>query len=136
VNYGLTAYATLTVAAVKMLHCVWVPGTPAHQRRLFIQGDRVCDYRGWQAPYVLLVSILAAIPILLPLVAAWSRRPTRKDIQSMQRLMQHVGPPPLADDIRLGVKRALVDPYVPAAFYWEAVLMTQRLVRALACLPI
>jgi hypothetical protein len=129
VNYCLTAYATLTVAAVKMLHCVWVPGTPTHQRRLFIEGDRVCNYLGWQVPYILLVALLAAVPAVLPLIAAWSRRPTRNDIESMRDLREYDSPHPLADDIRLGVKRALVDPYVHSAFYWEAVLMTQRLVR-------
>ncbi len=75
VNFGLTAYATLTVAAVKMLHCVWVPGTPLDQRRLFVRGSVVCSYSGWQAPYILLVALLVAIPALLPfaggLVASW-----------------------------------------------------------------
>jgi hypothetical protein len=128
VNYGLTAYATLTVAAVKMLHCVWVPGTPPSERRLFVRGSRVCDYTGWQAPYVLLVALLAAVPLMLPLVALWSRRPTRNDIESMRQLREYDSPHDLRDDVRLGVKRALVDPYLSKAFWWEAVLMTQRLV--------
>jgi hypothetical protein len=46
--FGLTAYATVTSAVVKMLHCVWVPGTPPSERRLFIRGSVTCDYFGWQ----------------------------------------------------------------------------------------
>jgi hypothetical protein len=107
VNFGLTAYATLTVAALKMLHCVWVPGTPASERRLFVRGSVVCDFSGWQAPYIVLVAILVAIPVLLPLVAAWSRRPARF----------------LWDgDVRVGVRRALVDSYHHRAYWWEAAL--------------
>jgi hypothetical protein len=66
VNFGLTAYATLTVAALKMLHCVWVPGTPLEERRLFVRASVVCNYSGWQVPYILLVAILVAIPAVLP----------------------------------------------------------------------
>ncbi len=66
VNFGLTAYATLTVTALKMLHCVWVPGTPSKERRLFVQASVVCNYSGWQVPYILLVAILVAIPAVLP----------------------------------------------------------------------
>ncbi len=102
--------------------CVWgVPNTPVDERRLFIQGDRVCSYSGWQAPYVLLVAILAAIPFLLPVAAAWSRRPPRSDsMHSTRSSSKQVGPHPLpvTDDIRLGVRRALVDPYEHSAFYW------------------
>ena len=46
VNLGLTVYAGLTVACVKLLHCVHIPGTPASTRHLFLQvwctGLRVC----------------------------------------------------------------------------------------------
>jgi hypothetical protein len=74
VNFGVTAYSTITVATIKMLHCVWVPGTPRHQRRLFIRGSVVCDYSGWQAPYILVLTALVVVPVALPLVAAWSRQ--------------------------------------------------------------
>ena len=113
VNFGLTAYATLTVAALKMLHCVWVPGTPLSERRLFIRGSVVCEYSGWQAPYILLVAFLVAIPATLPFAAAWSRRR---------------GGAPWIVDVRLGVRRALVDSYHHRAYWWEAALMAQRLV--------
>jgi hypothetical protein len=34
------------------------------------------------------------------------------------------------EDIRLGVRRALVEAYVDHMFWWEASMMVQRLVRA------
>lgn len=114
VNFGLTAYATLTVAAIKMLHCVWVPGTSPEERRLFVHASVVCHFSGWQAPYVVLVVLLVAVPALLPFAAAWSRR---------------VGGSAWDNDVRLGVRRALVDCYHPKAYWWEAALMAQRLVR-------
>ena len=114
VNFGLTAYATLTVAAIKMLHCVWVPGTPLTQRRLFVRASVVCSFSGWQAPYVLLVVLLVTVPALLPFAAAWSRKP---------------GGTAWDQDVRVGVRRALVDCYHPKAYWWEAALMAQRLVR-------
>jgi hypothetical protein len=48
VNFFLTAYAAVTLAAMKMLRCVWVPGTPQDHRALFIQASVTCAYRGWQ----------------------------------------------------------------------------------------
>jgi hypothetical protein len=119
VNFGLTAYATLTVACVKMLHCVWVPGTPRSELRLFIRGSVVCDYGGWQAGLLVLVTLLAAAPLGVAWLAAWSRR--------------GVGPSDVGShlkrDVRLGLRRALVDSYKKGAYFWEAVLMGQRLVR-------
>jgi hypothetical protein len=63
VNFGLTSYATLTVAALRMLHCVWVPGTAEGATRLFIRASLACDFRGWQAPIVGVVGLLLAVPI-------------------------------------------------------------------------
>jgi hypothetical protein len=40
---------------MKMLHCVWVPGTPPEERRLYIRGSVVCDYHGWQVRSILFV---------------------------------------------------------------------------------
>jgi hypothetical protein len=66
-----------------------------------------------QAPYIALVCLLVAVPLVLPFAAAWSRRPG----QSLWGW-----------DARLGVRRARVDAYHPRAYWWEAVLMSQRLV--------
>jgi hypothetical protein len=110
VNFGLTAYAALTVGAVKALHCVHAPGTLPSEQRLFIQGTLACDYGGWQAPYVVLGVVLVGTPAALPFLAAWARQPTD-------------------GAVRRGVRRALVDPYRDGAYWWEAVLMAQRLVR-------
>ncbi len=48
INLGLSVYSSLTVAAVKMLHCVHIPGTPTTSSHLFIQGVVECDLGGWQ----------------------------------------------------------------------------------------
>lgn len=114
VNFGLTAYAVLTVGAVKALHCVHLPGTPPSERRLFIQGTLACDYGGWQAPYVVLGAMLVCTPMALPFLAAWARHPA-------------------GGAVRWGVRRALVEPYRDGAYWWEAVLMSQRLVRVVSC---
>lgn len=82
-----------------MLHCVWVPGTPPSERRLFIRGTVVCDYTGWQLPFILLVMLLVGTPLLLPLLAAWSMRSPREGEGSLKM------------DARAGVRRALVESY-------------------------
>ena len=76
---------------------------------------QVCDYWGWQSPFVVLVALLVAVPLALPGVAAWSRA-------------EHGNPGSPRHAVRLGVRRALVDPYRDGVFWWEAVLMAQRLV--------
>lgn len=123
-NFLLTAYATLTVATIKMLHCVWVPGTPSHERRLFIRGTQVCDYTGWQLPYFLVLALLTAAPLLLPFVSIWS-------IQTRGAALHRAGPPTFKDDLRRGLRRALVESYNDNAPWWESVLMAQRLVLAM-----
>ncbi len=75
----------------------------------------MCNYWGWQSPFVVLVALLVAVPLALPVVAAWSRA-------------EHGHPGSLHNAVRLGVRRALVDPYRDGVFWWEAVLMAQRLV--------
>jgi hypothetical protein len=142
VNFSLTAYATLAVAATKMLHCVWVPGTPPASRRLFIRGTLECGYGGWQAPYVIVLGVLAAVPLCLPLVARWARgtgdgaRGVRDGAldggccQVWGRGSRGPPQPPsqLLLDVRDGVRRALVDAYSKEWPWWESVLMVQRLV--------
>jgi hypothetical protein len=143
-NFSLTAYATLTVAVTKLLHCVWVPGTPLHTRHLFIQGSTACAYTGWQAPYVIVLCVLVALPFALPWVAAWSQGTgpqcctlsmcSRCGSGGRQQQQQQRGAGPrvpdsqLVLDVRDGVRRALVDAYSDGRAWWEAVLMVQRLV--------
>jgi hypothetical protein len=118
-NFCLTAYASFTIACVRMLHCVTVPG--AHSPRLFIRGTVACDASGWQLPFAVVGAVLVAAPLLLPLAAAWASRPC----------VSSSGRPDSAlwVDVRMGVRRALVGAYTPAHHWWEAVLMVQRLVR-------
>jgi hypothetical protein len=129
VNFSLTAYATLTVAAVKLLHCTWVPGTPKAQRHLVIHGSVRCDYSGWQLPYVVLVGLLIAVPVGLPMVAAWARR------SGSSGLGVEGASGSCMEDVRNGLRRALVDAYQPRAYWFEAVLMLMRLVRISVELP-
>jgi hypothetical protein len=82
VNFCVTAYSTVTIATIKMLHCMWVPGTSPHQRRLFIRGSTICAYSGWQLPYVLSLVVLVALPLALPLAAAWSLLPRPQGTRS------------------------------------------------------
>lgn len=118
-NLALTLYAPLTIAAARMLHCVWVPGSPVDQTRLYIHGATVCSHAGWQSPYVVAVAVLVGVPLVLPLVAGWSL-PTAA-ASSRART-------PLANDVHAGVRRALVEAYHDHAYFWEAVLMAERLV--------
>ncbi len=146
VNFCLTAYSTLTVTAVKMLHCVPAPGASGASttQRLFIRGTWECDLAGWQAPYVILVLLLGLTPAVLPFVAAWSRRPWEEPPAQPAQGDQLVGGNTptsspsspvrsgwcsLSHDARLGVRQALVESYVDERYWWEAALMGQRLVR-------
>jgi hypothetical protein len=115
VNFGLTAYATLTVACVKALHCVSVPGTgPGSPRRLFIRGTVECHYQGWQAPIVVLGLLLCVLPLVVIYLAWWARQDTK--------------PGSAPSHWRAGVRRALILPYQDRTYWWEGVLMLQRLV--------
>ncbi len=85
-----------------------------------------------------LVVLLAVVPLVLPLVARWSLRlgPLAGDPKAVTATFGApfgVGPAapqsPLTRDLRLGLRRALVDAYRPEVYWWEAVLMLQRLVR-------
>ena len=139
VNFALTAYATVTTATMKMLHCVSVPGTPTTQQRLFIRSSLVCDFTGWQLPEMLSLVILLTAPVLLPFFAAWSRRPPSPgystEFQVVRGPGKLQGSRRLADDVRVGIRRALTGSYKPATYWWEAVLMVQRLVRVTTTSP-
>jgi hypothetical protein len=143
VNFGLTAYATLTVAVVKLLHCVWVPGTPAHTRHLFIRGTVACDYGGWQAPYFVALGVLVSVPLALPWLAAWSARgedggegaegaegPAGAEAGAV-RGVEAAPSGQWMRDVRNGVRSALVASYSPRTPWWESVLLVQRLVGVL-----
>lgn len=89
-NFFATAYSTVTVATIKMLHCVWLPGTPVDQRRLFIRGSVVCHYSGWQAVYVVILVALISVPVVLLFVTAWAAR----ERDARQRMQGGVWRPP------------------------------------------
>lgn len=58
VNFALTAYGTVTLALMRLLHCVHVPGSPGGQQRLYIAGSVVCEYGGWQLPLVVVLIVM------------------------------------------------------------------------------
>jgi hypothetical protein len=72
VNFSTSLYATLTLAAMKLLHCVSVPGAPAGTLWMFIDGTQRCRYLGWQAPLLVALAVLCAMPLALALVARWA----------------------------------------------------------------
>jgi hypothetical protein len=108
---------------MKMLHCIQAPGTAQAQRRLFIRSSLLCDFTGWQLPATLCLALLLATPALLPVVATWSRRAPLRDHHRIR----------FVDDLRTGINLALVISYKPSTYWWESILMTQRLVRTIFC---
>jgi hypothetical protein len=148
-NFGLTAYSSLIITTVKMLHCVETPNplSATSSQRLFIRGTWECNLVGWQAPFVILLILLGVAPLVLARVAAWSRRPCGQSLPGTGVLEQPdsfagyhpVGPTPatqagyelwcrVSHDARLGVRQALVESYVDERYWWESALMGQRLV--------
>ena len=108
-------YATVTLACSKLLLCVPLPATAAGSRYLFRQGSVECHYLGWQLPLILAVSLLVVVPLVLPALAAWSlrRTPTRYRY------------------VRIGVRLAIVESYHKGWYWWESMLLVQRLVLVL-----
>ena len=84
------------------------PGPPKAQRHLVIHGSVRCDYSGWhwQLPYVVLVGLLIAVPVGLPMVAAWARRSGSSGLG----VEGASGSESCMEDVRNGLRRrALVD---------------------------
>ncbi len=121
VNFALTAYAALTVTSIKLLHCVWIPGTPESERRLFVSGSTVCNLRGWQLPLLFVLAALVAMPIVL---AVWTTRALRRVPHTVAAVVVST-----STDVKAGLRRAVVETYNGPFFWWESVLMAQRLVR-------
>jgi hypothetical protein len=116
VNFALSAYSSVTIAVLKLLHCVSVPGTAAESSWLFLHGDTACAFTGWQLPAVLALAVLSLIPLMLPMLSRWAMRETSESSWS--------------SDVREGVRRSLCASYTPRYHWWESVLMGQRLVLA------
>lgn len=112
---ALLAYGTVSSTTVSLLHCVSVSGVEG--RVLYVQGTQRCAYGGWQLGIVLLLAVLCAAPLLLVLAA--------------KRVMQMAAGSRLQLDVHLAFKRMLVGSYVPRWHWWEAVLLSQRLLLSL-----
>ena len=137
-NWALTVYATLTLCCMKLLHCVQLDDT----RVLFIQGSVTCDVTvgaHWQAGLVVVVVLLGVTPVVaLPLLTRWALTAGGSSAAAANKSgggLAHSSdssPTAIADsDVRVGVLRSLVGPYRAGVWYWESVLMVQRLLLAL-----
>jgi hypothetical protein len=84
--------------------CVTVPGTTSAV--LFLDANRVCS-AGWLAPLYLVLVCLVVFALVLPWIA-----------QRLHRA-RITGKSPYA--------RILLEPYTESCYYWEAVLLAQRL---------
>jgi hypothetical protein len=112
-----TAYSSVTIAVMKLLHCVHVPGTPPAQRRLYIQGSTLC---GPALGYKVVVALLGVALVALPLATRWAMQPAL--------VLRRVGDPTgsgaglgawrgdLGADLRAGLRRALTEMYRPGAY--------------------
>lgn len=125
VNFGVSLYTTLTLAMMKLLHCVPLPGTAPGTSWLFLDGTRACAYGGWQGGLVVVLVVLCAAPLALPRLSQWASPRPSASAHSTATSMS-----PLLRDLRWGVHRALCAPYSTTLHYWEGVLMVQRAVLA------
>jgi hypothetical protein len=131
VNLCLSAYSTVTMAAMLLLGCVQLPGTPANSTWLYINGAVQCDYSGWQFPFIIVVLFLGIVPVLgLPFLARWARVSTIEVPTSTVTITAANRRTLFISDARWGIHRALSASYSTRTFWWESVLMVQRLLMA------
>ena len=112
VSLALLGFSVTFTSLLALLHCVRLEGA---DRRLFIAGHVACSYGGWQLlPLVALVSVS-----LLPVgVFACARFAMRSPTHLKTSSVQHDGV--------VAARRALVGPYVPNLYWWEAALLLHR----------
>lgn len=124
-NFFLSVYSSFLVTVVAMLHCVDVPGRP---RALFIHGSLECDYTGWQLPFVIAAVLLAAVPVVIPLLTSWAVSHQHKHHLVIQSDgYASVQTNSWKDDFCVGVILAFVTPYDSSMSWWEAVMVLHRL---------
>lgn len=82
---------------------------------------RVCVHA--QVGYLILVAVLVAAPLGVGLLASWAKG-------AVPALGLGASSPTIMLDVRLGLQRALVLTYRDSVYWWEGLLMVQRLVRA------
>ena len=114
VNWLLFTYSSFSAAVVALLHCVSLPDEHATSA-LFIQARHTCDYGGWQLKYVLALLALISFGLSLPFVARASVSITAYSERSC------------VSDALIGARRTLVEVYSPSFYWWEFVLLLQRL---------
>jgi hypothetical protein len=112
----LFTFSSLITTTMQLLYCVDVP-TPdgGVARRLFIDGTQECDMTGWQLPLLVLLCALALCPAVVFVLARASRRLASRGSFSVQ----------VVHDI-------LTARFRRECYWWESVLLTHRLVLAVA----
>lgn len=106
-NWFLFTYSSVLSATLKLLLCVPLPGTG--QSFLFLNANQECT-DSWRGSLSVLLACLCGFAVLLPLL--------------MWRKKGWSGRYP-------GVYRVLTDPYREGCYWWECVLLAQRLLLSL-----
>ena len=104
INWFLFAYSSILNATLRLLSCVTVPGVSGTY--LFADGNRLCSSAAWQGPLFIVVVFVVGFGVLMPVITF---RVHRRRIQ------------------RRGVYRILCEQYRPECYWWESVLIAQRL---------
>lgn len=104
-NWFLFAYSAILSATLRLLSCVRVPGESG--TFLFQDATRSCSSAAWQAPLFIVVTFVVGFAVLMPLITfkAYRRRIVGR-----------------------GVYRVLCEQYTGPCYWWESVLIMQRLV--------
>ena len=128
---ALLAYNTILSAAVQLLFCVPVPGQPTASSFLFVDGTVRCNFQGAQAASAVVLAVLVLIPVaVLPWV---SSRAQAGNVEQATPTPAHRrdGLCVQGSDWHDGFCRAVVGIYSVHCYWWESVLMCQRLLLAL-----
>jgi hypothetical protein len=131
INVSLFAWSSVANAVFTLLRCSPAPGAPPGQSSLFIQGSVVCNYGGWQLPLmVLLVGLLLAPPAVA--YVAWTSLHPQGHGGCARVGLSCCSGSTMQRERSEGTRLALVESYRKKAWMWEAMLMTQRMVRVAA----
>ena len=109
-NWFLFTYTSALSATLKLLSCVDVPGSD--RKHLFMNASLDCSSVAWMVPLYIVLVVLVGVVIALPFVTVYLHK------------HQH---------IHRGMYRALSDPYRRECYWWESVLLSQRLLLSFFC---
>lgn len=107
-TFILFSYTSILSATLRLLSCYSMPG--ATGKYLFLDATVSCDATGWQAPLYVIVICVVGFAVALPLLTFAVRRRGLLTFSA--------------------VHRVLCEPYKSAFYYWESILLVQRLALA------